>query len=68
MFNQMFKARLRAHRESFNHGKYAEGCEPATYVWEIKDNKMFDIKCRILKRVNEKLYIIENPKKGTFEL
>ena len=70
-----FKARWGVHKEGINHRKYAKSCELTKYVWEIKDkNQTFDIKWKILKRVNgrliggacklcttEKLFIIEHP-------
>ena len=70
-----FKTRLGVHKEGFNHRKYSKGCELAKYVWEIKDShKTYDIKWKILKKVNgrsiggacklcttEKLCIIEHP-------
>ena len=72
-----FKARLGVHNEGFNHRQYSKSCELSEYVWELKDNeKTFDIKWKILKKVNgrlvggacklcttEKLLIIEHPDK-----
>ena len=51
-----FKDRFRVHEEGFKFRRYAKGCELSKYVWDLKDNeKGYDIKWKILKKVNGRL-------------
>ena len=73
-----FKDRYGVHKESFRNKVYSKGCELAKHVWNLKDsNKTFDLKWKILEKVNgrliggqcklcttETMLINEHPNKG----